>query len=59
MNKPVFHRVVALAKNASLSGFPQNDGFIHLLSPTLPGTESEGEFKNGRQARDTCLCRYT
>ena len=30
MNKPVFHRVVALAKNASLSGFPPNYGFIHL-----------------------------
>ena len=60
MNKPVFHRVVSLAKNASVSGFPQNYGFIHLsVSPTLPGTESEGELKNGRQARDTCLCRYT
>lgn len=56
MNKPAFHRVVALDKNASLSGFPQNYGLIYL-SPTLPGTESEGDFKNGRQARNTCLCR--
>ena len=30
MNKPVFHRVVALDKNASLSGFPKNYGLIYL-----------------------------
>lgn len=57
MNKPVFHRVVALDKNASLSGFPQNYGFIYLYLLRCLELSQRGEFKNSRLARNTCLCR--